>query len=298
MTNCRLVSLYSTLSNDVQQLRADLHELLGQSHLKKRFEDAGSGLVMITPTPFRWQPLPPEARRTQLRLRKAYARFCGLVAAVLAGEPSSTRERVLKLTERVLAAIDQDSATAFETADEAGAQALAALDSQFACVEQLPFDERLEPIIVPDTNALIYNPALETWRFEEVPRFRLAITPTTLRELDILKTRPAVRDKAERMIRQIREYRRRGQLFVGVPLRTGVSTIFAVATEPPMTSLTWLDPENEDDRLVASIIDIARDNIRVPVVLITRDANLENKADVAGIPCLPPPDPPDPSQAG
>jgi hypothetical protein len=56
MTNERLPSVYSVLSYDVQQLRADLRGLIGQSRLKRRFEDAGGGLVMITPTPYRWRP--------------------------------------------------------------------------------------------------------------------------------------------------------------------------------------------------------------------------------------------------
>jgi hypothetical protein len=288
-----ILSLYQGLSAEADQLRSDLAELVGHSNVEKRFEDAGGGLVMITPTPFHWEPLPASARSTQARLREAYKRFSGLVRAVLAGEPDSTKDKLTGLEQQFLNVVNQDKSTEYDTAAKAGDHAVQALARQFAYVEQLHSGEG-DPILVPDTNALIFNPALETWRFDDVPRFRMALTPTVLRELDVLKTRNGVREKAERLIRQIREYRRRGRLFDGVPLRKDVSSIFSVATEPLMeASLPWLDPASEDDRLIAVVIDIARRHVRVPVALVTRDTNVENKADFAGLACLYPPEPPE-----
>lgn len=83
-----------------------------------------------------------------------------------------------------------------------------------------------------------------------------------------------------------------------MPLRKGVSSIFGVATESAMAqSLAWLDHPNADES-IASTIEIARQNLRVPVLLVTRDGNLENKADCAGIPSCEPPDPPLTGDAG
>ena len=295
----KIPSLYDVLLAEAEALRSALAELIAHSEVKKRFEHAGGGLVVITPRPFHWQPLSPDGRRIQSRLRTSYRRFSGLVRATVVDEPESTLENLEKLEAQFLSAVDQDEPTDREHAHDAGATAAQALGSQIALVEQLPSDDS-RAILVPDTNALIFNPALEMWAFEEVPQFRLAITPTVLRELDLLKTwkKPGVREKAERLIRQVREYRRRGRLFDGVPLRNGVSSIFSVATEPAMeASLPWLDPANQDDRLIASAIDVARRYLRAPVALVTRDANVENKADFAGLACLQPPEPPTASRS-
>jgi hypothetical protein len=63
--------------------------------------------------------------------------------------------------------------------------------------------------------------------------------------------------KAERLARQISEYRRRGRLIDGDTLVRDVSTISAVAVEPRMgVSLPWLDPTNADDRFLASALEI------------------------------------------
>jgi predicted ribonuclease YlaK len=140
---------------------------------------------------------------------------------------------------------------------------------------------------------MIFNPTLENWTFDELPKFRMALTPTLLSELDELKLRPHLREKAERAIRHNRGYRNRGRLRDGVPLRKGVSTVFSVAKEPRIDpALTWLDPASADDRLIASALDLARRSVRVPVIIATRDINLENKADFIGMPTVQPPEPP------
>jgi predicted ribonuclease YlaK len=142
---------------------------------------------------------------------------------------------------------------------------------------------------------LIHNPDLTSWRFPNVPQFTLVLTPTVLGELDQLKIThrvESVRDKAEKVIKQVQELRRRGRLVDGVPIVKGSSTVKAVAVEPDMsTSLPWLDASNNDDRLIASTLEVMRRYTRSTVILVTKDVNLQNKADFANIPSVLPPDP-------
>src|SRR5436190_11240177 len=103
----------------------------------------------------------------------------------------------------------------------------------------------------------------------------------------------SVREKAESAIRRIKEYRRRGDIRTGVPLKRGVSSVRMVAIEPDFdAALPWLDRDVKDDRLIAATLEIVREHPHSPVLLITRDANVENKADLADVPFLEPPDPP------
>jgi predicted ribonuclease YlaK len=148
---------------------------------------------------------------------------------------------------------------------------------------------------IPDTNALIYNPKLEGWSFEGSPQFVLLLMPTVLSELDQMKLagrNKLLRGKADRLVRQIMEYRRRGNLLEGVPLRKGSHRLRTLAIEPDFkNSLPWLDPGNNDDRILAGFVEVMRQHPRCPVVLVTRDINLTNKADYAKVPCVLPPEP-------
>jgi len=53
---------------------------------------------------------------------------------------------------------------------------------------------------------------------------------------------------------------------------------------------SWLDPTSKDDRLVGSALEIQRDFPSVVVVLVTRDINLQNKAEMAFLPWAEPPE--------
>jgi predicted ribonuclease YlaK len=56
-------------------------------------------------------------------------------------------------------------------------------------------------------------------------------------------------------------------------------------------SLPWLDAANRDDRFLASAIEIMRQHPRSAVTIVTRDINLQSKAELASIPFVEPPDP-------
>src|SRR5439155_14433359 len=131
--------------------------------------------------------------------------------------------------------------------------------------------------------------------FDDAPRFSLVLTSTLLGELDELKMPhrgATVRKKAESAIRRIKEYRRRGNIHQGVPLNSERSTVRMTAVEPNFdTTLPWLERTVEDDRLLASVLEIVREHPHSPVILVTRDVNMQNKADLAGIPFVEPPDP-------
>ncbi|MDM8006166.1 MAG: PIN domain-containing protein [Phycisphaerae bacterium] len=67
-------------------------------------------------------------------------------------------------------------------------------------------------------------------------------------------------------------------------------TARSVPAEPKVSeTLPWLDPSNNDDRFLASVIEVIRENVRSVVVIVTGDINLQNKARFARIPFCEPP---------
>src|SRR5712691_3817241 len=156
-----------------------------------------------------------------------------------------------------------------------------------------PFYQHVNSFETPP--ALLYNPKLESWQFSDFRCFTITLTPTVLSELDRHKVEHRntdVRERADKLIRQIKEYRRRGRLTDGVPLIKSASRIRALAVEPKVEeALPWLDPQSNDDRILASMIEIMRQNPRSPVMLVTRDINLQNKAETARVVFIEPPEP-------
>ena len=52
--------------------------------------------------------------------------------------------------------------------------------------------------------------------------------------------------------------------------------------EPDMkNNLSWLDADVADDRIIASTLEIMINHPTARIVLVTRDINLQNKAEVA-----------------
>jgi hypothetical protein len=96
--------------------------------------------------------------------------------------------------------------------------------------------------VAPDTNALIFNPDLEKWKLDGTPQFTMVLIPAVLSELDSLKVNhrvETVREKAEKVISRIKDYRRRaaaagGRLADGAVVVTGVSTL-----SPLLSNRKW-----------------------------------------------------------
>ena len=82
----------------------------------------------------------------------------------------------------------------------------------------------------------------------------------------------------------------RGSLLEGVDLLKGSTRLRMLAIEPKLeASLPWLDEAVMDDRILASIIEVIRQHPRSPVIALSHDLNFQNKAELAGIPCIEPP---------
>ncbi|MEM7760599.1 MAG: PIN domain-containing protein [Cyanobacteria bacterium P01_A01_bin.40] len=162
-------------------------------------------------------------------------------------------------------------------------EAYSALDSQIELLEEALREKKHRYVFVPDTNALINNPTLENWYFDNIDEFWILLLPTVLSELDDLKINhrnEAVREKCNSLIRKLKEYRRRGRLNEGVPIIKNRIYVKSKATEPDFNnSLSWLDPENKDDRIIARFLEVIREQINTSVILVTSDINLQSKLE-------------------
>lgn len=279
------------MAGEIQYLLKDL--LHNHSSIYLWNKPGGSVAVISAYGNYAYNKLDDDGRQIQANLLEKYRRFYTLITVLTQDQPKDTIKE-LSQADKILTRTIEQSQTWRKTTIEAFDEANQALQAQQTLLNRLYDPSQGEPTYVPDTNALLYNPKLENWKFSETPNFTLVLLPTVLSELDSLKINhrnEEVRKKAEKLIRMVKEYRRRGKLTAGVEVVKGKIKIQAMALEPRMeSSLPWLDPENNDDRLLAGVIEVMRNRPRSLVMAVSRDINFQNKAEFASIPFVEPPE--------
>jgi hypothetical protein len=268
--------------------------LLNHSSIYQWDDDNGPVVFISAYGNYAYRELQEAGRQVQAKLLEEYRRFNSLLKTLLREQPKDVLEQLSEAETVMLRTIEQQR-TWCKTPQEALARATEALQTQFTLLKNLYDPSTGDIFYVPDTNALLYNPALEKWEFDGGASFTLVFTPTILSELDGLKINhrnETVRKKAETLINQIKEFRRRGSLNKGVTLVKGKSTILTIAVEPNMQdSLPWLDSTNNDDRFLATVVEIMRLRPRSVVLAVSRDINFQNKAEFACVSFVEPPEP-------
>jgi hypothetical protein len=292
-------TVLENLKDEAKRLHGLLEELLSRSSIRRWHDPDGDGFVYFGGH-FAWNGLDQMGLQIQAKTLEEYRRFFSLLRTLLREQTQEGMGKLEEANATILEVIEQQGSLYKQDANTYFQRAFQALESQVGLLDRLFGSSNANPSLVPDTNALIFNPDIEKWKFSGIPQYTLIFTPTVLAELDSLKVNhrvDAMREKSNRVINRLKEYRRRAaaagrRLSDGVVLVSGVSEILSVAVEPKMdASLPWLDPVNKDDQLLAAVIEVMRQRPRSPVLLVTRDINLQNKAEFASIPYAEPPDP-------
>jgi hypothetical protein len=274
-------------------IMADTRTLIERySSIKPINQPVDSVLFISTAGCHSWQELPTEGKQLQTRILSTFRSFSELMRAIIPRLSRASQKTCREAIGTLYRLIEQHDRTWCENTGEAVRkvdEAVGKLKSVFDHFD-LTGDETY---VVSDTNALLTNKHLEKWNFKGISHFCIFLIPTVLSELDRLKDNhrnEQVRRKAKGLIHQIKEYGRRGRLVDGVTVVKNRITLKTVAREPDMEStLSWLDKDNADDRILASVLQVMKEHVDAPVVLVTTDINMQNKAQAACIPYVEPP---------
>ncbi|MBX3393169.1 MAG: hypothetical protein KF787_11030 [Phycisphaeraceae bacterium] len=280
------------LADDCVALKAMLRDLIENHSALKHWEDDPHSSVVVIGAQNDWQPLSVDGRRLQSRLVQEHKHYFAVLAVLVSGLTEDAKSELREHEERVRAIIEQTRSEWEGSKSKVLKDGLDALDASQALLSRL-YSTEGEWLVVPDTNALIAAPNVEGWGFEGADRFTLVLTPTVLKELDGLKVggrNEDLRNKIKSITNRLKEYLRRGDAAVGVPIVRDRIMLRSVATEPRVEqSLPWLDSSNADDRFLASVIEIMRQHVRSRVGIVSEDINMLNKANLARIPVWEPP---------
>ena len=256
-----------------------------------RYEDINAepnGVFFVGWNVWQWQPLPDEAQPLVADARRAHDELIAFARlAFSAGAPERIKA-VDQLSAWLLRLVEQPNGSLSRGAPSGDVSEIAAtvgprVDQFLAEVARLPTahgkDERL---LVADTSALLDRPSMQDWKLDGGP-WTVVFVPQVLAELDDKKRDPRVADAANKVIRQLDEFARRGDTFAGVSL-AGQLRVREVAVGPDMArTLPWLRADTPDDLIVASALELVLRDLRGRVALLASDRNVRNKARLAGL---------------
>lgn len=145
-------------------------------------------------------------------------------------------------------------------------------------------------IIVPDTNALLIEP--DPIKYKEIIKeksFTFILLPIIISELDKLKInheKDQLKEKAKKLIKRIKGWRSQGNITEGVTLDKTIS-LKAEVIEPNFKKMpSFLNIDNNDDNIIMYILDIQRRFPSAIVILVSKDINMQNKAEHVMIECI------------
>ncbi|MEB2782576.1 PIN domain-containing protein [Algoriphagus sp. C2-6-M1] len=242
---------------------------------------------------YSYEGLKNEAISIQDRLYKDFCKVFEIIE-VLISDSSKEHIRAFKSNKTFIEnSLLQNDMTFYKSIEEVEENGVKAIEDIIELILSLYPKTIVKPILVVDTNSLYQKHEIEDWTFDDFNEFEIIITPSVLKDLDKHKVEhrnEEIRKKAIKIIKKLKEYRRRGKLIEGVTIIKGKITLRTIAVEANFDkTLKWLDSKNDDDRLIAEFLEIMKNLGNASVHLVTSDINLQNKCEAADLSFIEPP---------
>ncbi len=269
------------LTIQLDSIKLTMFELLDNSRIKFR----NSNKVALAPKKY-WDS-PTEIEQTlQIKLKKTYGQWIETFKLFTENSPEASKRKIDETDKFVISWIEKKSDWGIpNTITEAKTKFESNIKFYYDTLNLYSSNGEKEIIIVPDTNALIQEPDPKAYKsLTGSEKLTIVFLPTVLSELDELKLKssnPDFQKKVKAVITRLKGYRQQGNLIDGVLVEKTIK-LKMVASEPNFDrTLSWLDRDNNDDRIIASALEIQRDNPSSAVCLVTSDINLQNKTEMA-----------------
>ena len=288
-----IISYVARLKQDFQRIEIKMMELLDISTIKEFRNDPDSGVFSITPTHY-WGETDEHQKLLQMQLVKDYSAWIEHFRLLFGRASQEINKQIDEVHKFVTRCIEKESSWDVPSnIQDAKALFKEKVKVFYELLNLLDTTDKHEIILVPDTNSLIAAPDVTQYAgVAGQPKYTIVIVPTVLAELDKLKVihrEQDFRDKVNSVIKHIKGLRTQGSLLTGVTVNKTI-TVKMIATEPNFdNTLEWLNSENTDDRIIASVLEIQKENPSSIVVIATSDINLQNKAEMANLPFVEPP---------
>ncbi|SRR6266487_416697 len=288
----QLVPLIDRLEQQLQSIENQVISMLDASTIEKRPHDP---FRIAISNDYYWGKTDEKQQSVQLKLLRAYLSWYEQFRMLFYNSPEMLQGELIIAHSETLALIEKKNGSYVpSTIDQAKKTFQEHMQTYHRLLGLFTSSDNPIIILVPDTNALIKAPELSSYAaVVERAEYTVVILPTVLSELDKLKIThrsEEFRGKVESVIRRLKGLRQQGNMQEGVTVNRTV-TVKMIAKEPDFKrTLSWLDPENNDDRIIAATLEVQRDEPSNIVILVSADINHQNKAEMANIPFIEPPD--------
>jgi rRNA-processing protein FCF1 len=273
------------IRHQLKDITDSLSKLINEIPIKT-MEDV-PGIAIIAPDHY-FGKLSPEQKNVQLKLKRKYETLSELLKLTFRNAPDGVAQKLDEADETFRAWLELEPSWSLSTNRSSNDETLKKASGKIeSLIDILEVDRNGQVIIIPDTNSLLISSEPKSYEaISGAKTFVFLLLPTVLAELDSLKIlhrNPEVREKAQKVIKRVKGWRNQGSLTEGVTVNKTI-TVMAEYINPDMTNtLSWLDGNNSDDRIVASVLSIQAAFPSSKIVLATGDINLQNKADSAMI---------------
>ena len=281
-----MTSVAARLQSDLDTLTERIADLIREVPIEC-LNTYSSSVIIVAPD-YYWGKASSEQLNAQLAVKRDYEEWFDIFKSVFAKATDDLNRRIDEADSRLRQWIELDSNWSISYDRSANEEKLRA-DVQlfYELLAILDTNEEAETILIPDTNAIVSEPAPINYKsLASKGIYVFLLLPTVLAELDALKINhrnPDFRNKVNKVITRIKGWRNQGSLREGVTVDRTI-TVKAIASEPQMeNTLSWLDKSSSDDRIIASVLEVQSNQPNARVVLVTGDISLSNKADVARI---------------
>jgi len=282
-----VISYVVRLRQGFQNIEQQMMELLDISTIKEFRNDPHSHVILVTPS-YYWGETNEQQKIIQMQLVRKFSDWIQHFRFLFSNASHEINQQIDETQKFVTSWVEKESSWDVPSKiQDAKSLFKEKVKVFYDLLNLLETTEKHEIIIVPDTNSLIAVP--DVAQYADVaghPKYTIIIVPTVLAELDKLKVihrEQVFRDKVNSVIKRIKGLRTQGSLLTGVTVNKTV-TVKMIATEPSFeNTLKWLNRDNADDRIIASVLEIQRENPSSLIILSTSDINLQNKAEMANL---------------
>lgn len=292
-------SLADIVLTKLDAIVAVMDELIGAStidHDPRKMERlAAKGIIVALPDST-WGPLNDRQRLLQRRVLELWKPWLEQVRLLFSADTKSWQKEIAEAAASVRKWMERDDRdfSLPPTINEAHAVLRAHVAPIQAALRSLTASTS-PVLVVPDTNVLLRSQ--DVAKYADVlgtDAYTVVLVAGVLGELDDHKVNhknEAVRERARKFSNRIKGWRNQGDLATGVRVE-GQVFVHVEGREPDLTkTLSWLDKDVNDDRIIASVLELQRRDPAARVVLLTGDSIMLAKADAASVPTADTPDP-------
>jgi len=284
--------LLQNLLSELDEIEVLLNDLIDASTIKHFINEPETGIVFISP-PYYWGELDNKGLIKQAKVLKAFNFWFELVEFIFFDKLNAIKNEIMELRNFILNKWIQGTEGDFSLLASIK-KAKEIVKSKFKKyrkhINWLASCGYEGLILIPDTNSLINNPEIQSYgKSFGTNKYTVVFIPAASAQLVDLKIKHKdqnFRKKINSIIRYIKGYRKQENLHEGVNIYKSI-TVKMISYDPKVEKvLHWLDKDIPDDRIIASSLELQRQNADTKVVLVTSDINLQNKAEATRLPYI------------